>query len=194
LISDISRATFLTALYDGCEGLCELRALPSTERIFVAPGDWVDVEAFVARAAADNLYMAIATRADASSGARENCRHLGALYADLDFKATPESEARDRLARLPLRPSAVVQSGGGLHVYWFLREPLDLRDSVMCGEARQLLRRLACAVGADLAAAEPARVLRLPGTLNRKPEYGAPRPVARRGAQPRPALQPQRAG
>src|SRR5207249_3853780 len=40
---------------------------------------------------------------------------------------------------------------------------------------RQLLRRLALAIAADITAAEPARVLRLPGTLNYK--YDPPRQV-----------------
>jgi hypothetical protein len=38
------------------------------------------------------------------------------------------------------------------------------------------LRRLARTLGGDLSAAEPARVLRVPGTTNFK-LYGTPRPV-----------------
>jgi hypothetical protein len=68
-----------------------------------------------------------------------------------------------------------VRSGGGLHCYW------RLVDVVMVGEQEPALRRalrgLAVILGGDLSAAEPAHVLRLPGTLNGKPEYGTPRPV-----------------
>ncbi len=172
------RAAFLAALHDGCEGLRELRALPSRARIFAALSDVASVEGFIARAAAtDNLYVAVATRIDVSSGALVNCRHMAALFADVDFKTTPEPKTRARLASSPLPPSASIHSGGGLHCYWFLREPIDLRDPAACAKARQLLRRLALVLGADITAAEPARVLRLPGTFNRKPEYGTPRPV-----------------
>jgi hypothetical protein len=62
-----------------------------------------------------------------------------------------------------------------LHGYWFLREPLELPAEA--AHAKQLLRRLAVAVGGDLNAAEPARVLRVPGTWNRKPEYQTPQLV-----------------
>jgi hypothetical protein len=171
----LTRPDFLTALHAGCEGVCELRALPSEARTFVPRGDEAAVTRFVTSHTNEDVYVGIATRRDASSGKLENCRHLGALFADIDFKSTSEREARQRLARFPLAPSAVVQSGGGLHVYWWLREPLLLPDEA--AHAKQLLRRLAAAVGGDLTAAEPARVLRVPGTRNYKPEYETPRLV-----------------
>lgn len=51
----------------------------------------------------------------------------------------------------------------------------DLSGSNTRAFAREVLRALARAVGGDLQAAEPARVLRLPGTLNHK--YDPPRAV-----------------
>lgn len=184
------RAAFLAALYDGCEGLLEFRAFngrrgePPVGRAFCAPTDASVRTRFAADHRAHDIYFGVATRADDSAGTLENCRHLAAVFADIDFKMAPEADARAGLARFPLPPSAVVQSGGGLHVYWFLREPLDLRDPDARAEAYQLLRRLADALHADMAAAEPARGLRVPGTVNRKPEYGAPRPVVVEILQP----------
>jgi hypothetical protein len=173
-MSAAARAAFLVALHDGCAGLCEVRALPSTARAFVPIGDVAAVERFISIHQGDNLYVAVATRRDDTGGDLANALDLPALFVDLDFKTLPEPEARDRLGRFPLRPSAVVDSGGGLHVWWFLREPMTLpADTVL---SRQLLRRLAHALGGDLAAAEPARILRLPGTRNFK--YAPPRPVA----------------
>jgi hypothetical protein len=171
------RAAFLLALHDGCEGLCEVRALPSAARLFVPLGDAERVDAFAARYAREDLYVAVATRCDASSGTLENCRHLGALFVDIDFKGTPEPAARAALERFLFPAAARVQSGGGLHAYWLLREPLDLTTETEGTYAKQLLRRLAGALGGDPTAAEPARVLRLPGTFNHKPEYGTARPV-----------------
>jgi hypothetical protein len=165
-----------SALFAGCDGLVELRALPSKARIFARPDATAVLEQFLSDHREENCYFGVATRRDATGGDLAHCLHLGALFADVDFKRTPEAGARDRLARLALPPSAVVHSGGGLHLYWCLREPVGLPDEAE--RAKALLRRLAFALGGDLAAAEPARVLRVPGTLNRKPEYGAPRPVA----------------
>jgi hypothetical protein len=161
-----ARGDFLAALYAGCEGFRELRALPSRARAFVGLGDDAAATRFAAAHASENVYVAVATRKDATSGMLTNCRHLGALFVDIDFKSATEANARSRLARFALPPSAIVHSGGGIHVYWLLREPMALPGETLFAGA--LLRRLAHAFGGDRAAAEPARVLRLPGTLNQK--------------------------
>lgn len=87
------------------------------------------------------------------------------LHADLDTMTAyiaPEG--------FPL-PTALVSSGGGLHVYWKIRIPITDK-----AEAYQYLRLIQRKLGADPNAAEPARVLRVPGTTNVKAAYGDPRP------------------
>jgi hypothetical protein len=101
-----ARMKFLTGLHDGCEGVCELRALPSEARTFVSPGDEPAIERFASARASENLYIAIATRRDTTSGRLENCLHLAALFVDIDFKNISPEQARARLARFPLSPSA----------------------------------------------------------------------------------------
>lgn len=164
---------FFLNLYRGCAGLVELRALPSKTQTFIEVGDVGAPKEFADEHALEDVYLGVATRKDASGGQLENCVNLPALFVDLDFKSMPESEARAALERCPLGPSAVVQSGNGLHVYWFLREAVELADDA--AHTKTVLRRLARYVGGDLAAAEPARILRLPGTMNHK--YDPPRPV-----------------
>lgn len=164
---------FFTGLFDGLAGVNEFRALPRAERTFCEVGDEAAIAAFLAAHRWENLYFGVATRVDATGGALSNCLALPALFVDLDFKISSEAESRQRLASFPLMPSLVVATGGGLHCYWRLREPLDLRKDA--GRARALLRRLATHLGADLAAAEPARILRIPGTYNFK--YDPPRRV-----------------
>src|ERR1700730_4707024 len=134
------RAVFFTALFANCVGVIELRALPSSARCFAALGDGVRAGQFILEHAHENPDMGVATRQDERSGALANCRHLGALFADADFKTTPEAEIRARLAHALLPPSAIVHSGGGLHCYWFLREPLMLPTEAH--RATALLRRL----------------------------------------------------
>jgi hypothetical protein len=101
---------------------------------------------------------------------------------DLDFKNQPEEEARRTLEKVPLPPSIVIHSGGGLHVYWCLNEPLHLQDQEDCQKARSYLRRLAIHLHGDLAAAEPARILRVPETTNFK--YTPPRSVVSETFEP----------
>lgn len=80
-----------------------------------------------------------------------------ALWADLDTQ-----EAIDACARFSPAPSLLIRSGRGRHAYW------PLLKSLAPPHARLALRRVAHALGADIASAEPARILRPAGTLNHK--------------------------
>ena len=168
-------SAFLAALFDGCEGLIEVRAIPvskedgrSIHRAFFSRDAISDVLDWcrLRLGGDDSLYVAVATRRSDVSGALENCQGLPALFVDCDFKDSSEGAVRARLEVFSLQPSIVVHSGHGLHAYWLLKEPIDLGEDA--AEAGQLLRRLAAHLQGDPAAAEPARVLRIPGTYNRK--------------------------
>ncbi len=167
---------FFRALYEGCEGVIELRALERrgiAARAFIVPGDPGALRRFLRDHEHGDLYFGVATRKDTSGGDLGNCHHLPALFVDLDFKTTPIDQARAAVGRCALKPSITVRSGGGVHLYWLLREPMDLADEA--ARAKNLLRRLAGELGGDLGAAEPARILRLPGSSNHK--YVPPRLV-----------------
>ena len=87
---------------------------------------------------------------------------LPAFYTDID---DPTDVTLMKLRGAPLPPSVIVHSGGGYHAYWLLDEPThDLNT------ARQVLQGLARAFGGD--GLSPAQSLRLPGTVNHKPERG----------------------
>ena len=164
---------FLAALFEGVDGYVNVRTLPPVEQGFFPTGDVDALAAFVKPRRDRNVYVGAAARRTDHDGSLAGCGALPALFADLDFKDIPEAEARSTLAALPLPPSILVQSGGGLQPWWLLREPIDLRHEA--DDAKTLLRRLAAYLRADLAAAEPARVLRLPNTTNFK--YQPPRRV-----------------
>jgi hypothetical protein len=92
--------------------------------------------------------------------------HAPALWVDVDG-VTPE-EGYNRVIRAPVPPSIVVRSGGGLHAYWLLNQPVRInQDTREIFEAT--LRALAKATGGDEQTCEVARVMRLPGTVNTKP-------------------------
>lgn len=94
------------------------------------------------------------------TGGREHLLGAVCLHADLD-KPTAA------LGTLP-PASAVVCSGRGTHLYWALEQPVsvDQADRANKGIARRL--------GAD-SCWDASRVLRVPGTTNKKP--GGPYPV-----------------
>jgi hypothetical protein len=156
----------LNWLFADCDGYVEIRAV-GDERIYraFAPVDQLaTLNAFVQRYRTKDLFFGVATRQSTTDGLRKNCLHLPALFADLDFQHSSEQTVREALARFPLPPGLVIGSGGGLHPYWKLREPIDLRTE----DPDSWLRRLAAQLHGDLAAAEAARVMRLPGSRNHK--------------------------
>jgi hypothetical protein len=128
-----------------------------------------DVASVGARAAVlageNDVYAACAPRTRRFGGA-DAVERVWMLWADLD-----SPDAMGRLDAFEPAPSFVVASGspGGHHAWWPLNRPLRP------DHARVALRRLAHTLGADIAAAEPARILRLPGTLNHK--HDPPSPV-----------------
>jgi hypothetical protein len=121
-----------------------------------------------------NLYFGVASRLrDASDGSLLSCQQLASLFCDIDFKATALAQAKQALADFAMRPSAIISSGGGLHCYWSLDTPVALLADA--DRTKAVLRKLAIRLNADLSAAEPARILRVPGTFNYK--YNPPRSV-----------------
>jgi hypothetical protein len=109
------------------------------------------------------VFFGVLPRRERGKGKAEDTIASSVAWADLDFKdyAGGEAEARKRLAEFPLQPTLVVCSGHGLHAYWLLREPAPP------AELSDLSRQLANALGGDHAF-DAARILRLPGTANRK--------------------------
>jgi hypothetical protein len=165
---------FFAALFPpDAAGFIELRALPSAARAFVKADDADEIQRFLRAHANENCYFAVATRRNATGGNLQHCEKLYVLYIDIDFSKIAEADARAMIERFALKPSMIVQSGHGLHVYYLLREAIDLQHDA--ARAKNLLRRLALALCGDLASAEPARILRVPGTLNYK--YTPPRRV-----------------
>jgi hypothetical protein len=108
------------------------------------------------------------------------------LWLDVDIKDPPKGyaslgDAIDAVNDFCLQaglppPSILVASGGGLHVYWVFDRPLTIDEWKplalgLKAEAQRLGLRADHTVTAD-----PARVLRVPGTFNRKLKDN-PRPV-----------------
>jgi hypothetical protein len=109
-----------------------------------------------------NVYFGVNPRRGQGSTAKDVAVAL-CLFVDIDEKVSAdEAKVRIESAGLP-EPTALVASGGGVHAYWRLVEPMtDLADWSMRQKA--LIR----AVGADPAVHDAPRIMRLPGTLNWK--------------------------
>jgi hypothetical protein len=118
------------------------------------------------------IYYGVATRN--GGGKKDDIREVATLYADCDFKSVPKEILEAKLNEFPFLPSARIDTGGGFHPYWFLKEPATHDEYPQIEDA---LRRIGRYFGIPLHAVDASRVLRTPGTLNRKKEYDSPRSV-----------------
>ncbi len=172
---------FFERLWGEATGLIELRLIPEDKRDsvqsfwFAYPSQLSD---FVTRAAAANgkqhVFFGVALR-NVRSGAEKDCSVLTSFWTDVDAKdhGGDMVAATKLLKEFTLRPSIGVNSGGGWHAYWVLRESIEIT-----AENRQALRgvnkALALAVGGDRKTHDLSRILRVPGTLNIKTKYQSP--------------------
>jgi len=171
-----------------------------------------------------NSYFGVCPRFEQGRGDRSydlawQIRVARALWADIDHVTTDEALQRCEKAGLP-RPSILVNSGNGAHVYWLLSEPYKIDDvgepepvftefidqgpgkkkkgqqyrldgeeklylnipcnvpslSAKAQTLQDILRGVAAKIGADHTF-DLTRLLRIPGTLNRKDERNGHQPV-----------------
>ena len=108
--------------------------------------------------------------------ARTNVDKLKALWLDIDFK-----KAGDDLATLTAlsdfitktnfaKPTAIVHSGNGIHVYWALTEAIPMAEWLPLAQAFKALCQAHDLPADHMCTADASRVLRPPGTHNRKEE------------------------
>lgn len=107
------------------------------------------------------------------------------VHAKEDLPHPTREEAMGLLKKvLPVKPSILVDSGGGYYPLYLLDEPLDLHDDTDKATALDLLARIKQAALIEFTKAERhldkgvfelARVLRVPGSLNHK--FTPPRPA-----------------
>jgi hypothetical protein len=119
------------------------------------------------------IYFAPCLRSQ-MQGKAEVAALLPALWVDMDFDGNTaiRAAALAKLHAFNPPPSAIIDSGGGLHTYWLLSEPVTL-DEGSRKQAAWILRGLFSALGGDPQYVKSvASVMRLPGSINTKPERG----------------------
>jgi len=155
---------FIEQTHPGNVGFAALAAIPAgggsvTTAFFnlQRPDQWPDRAAqFITRRVADHdLYLAVATFAEATRRTEANVLGLGCLYTEEDdhplMPGTPPPTWR------------VQTSPGRYQSRWQLRTPLSVP------EAKRALVALADYHGLGHQAVDVARLLRVPGTINHKP-------------------------
>jgi hypothetical protein len=133
---------FFQTLYQFCdEGEIELRALPSRNRKFIPLAQFNEIGAFC-NDGKENYYFGVALRS--GGGTKKDITQIPCLHVDCDFKDIPRDILAEKFKQLPFKPSIVVKSGGGIHLYFIFKEPV-CRDEIPRVEDAN--RRLALALG-----------------------------------------------
>lgn len=114
----------------------------------------------------DDVFMGVLLRTEAGYGdAAHSEKETEWLWADVDRKRG--STFGGLLAKINQYPQIIVDSGHGWHLYWRLRRPVPV--DVAQGAMNVLADRLdGDRVG------DPARIMRLPGSLNNKDDEAMP--------------------
>lgn len=98
----------------------------------------------------------------------ENASYFTTLFVDIDN--CEYEEARERIVtKLPgllQNPTMIVSSGSGVHVYWVLTYKLPIEQYVH--NWKRVMFEIAKLLEGDTKVIEPARMMRLPGTINSK--------------------------
>ena len=102
--------------------------------------------------------------------------HVTTLWCDIDCEIHGYSLAQglEPILALPLEPTWVVFSGGGLQCEWVLSEAVDVSTERLAKKYKALMLDFTQPIftrlklEADLHVAETVRMMRLPGTINRK--------------------------
>lgn len=188
--------TFLRALWPDPTGLLAAFTLPSkatlcadsAEGIAAAVLPYLDSENIYIRATSLKSVPPAGGRADASLSFA-----MPGIWADIDILG-PAHKAKDLPPDLDaaldiancteLKPSLIVHSGNGIQAWWLFREPLIFEDETYIRALSDLVHRWQTILSNHAkksgyridATHDLARVMRLPGTFNRK-DPNNPKPV-----------------
>lgn len=102
---------------------------------------------------------------------------INAVFGEFDLKDFGTAEAIfNHLNKFP-RASVTIFSGGGYHLYWFLEKPFMIDTEADRERAKNAQSNWVACTGSDKQSKDLARVLRVPGTRNCKPQYAPYFPV-----------------
>lgn len=161
---------FLGCIFEP-EDIIEFRPLPpSAGRRWSPLAEIPDIVEWLQRVNADehqrvHAYFGANPRKEVGASQAEGVKLARCLFADFDGGTDYEDAmSRIKAADLPW-PTAILESGGGIHAWWRLDQP------VADAEAWHVrMKAIASALGSDQSICDWPRIMRLPGFVNWKHE------------------------
>ena len=179
-IAHATRKDFLRALYGNApeELYLELRCIhPGTGEVRTLWGGMGDKHGLAAALkGADKLnsegyglYFAPCLRKK-KKGNADSATWVPVLWIDID---STDARNLEQLKAFDPAPSFILASGGGWHAYWLLEQPFMLETDADKQKVASILRGLFTVLGGDPGYVKSvASVMRLPDSVNTKPERG----------------------
>lgn len=112
-----------------------------------------------------HVYFGVALRKNSKAGTKKDCGVATCVFADVDWKDAPAEKVREILASFPLKPSIVVRSGRGVHIYWRIR-PFAFESAF--DRVERVNAAILTHFGAQRGPQDVSRLLRVPQTMNVK--------------------------
>ena len=164
--------------------------LPDKKTAYFPVSDLAKAAAYAARLGdTHDVYYGVGLRGQKlgprQRGSSDDVSVIPAFWSDIDVRGSAHketalpatvAEALGFLDSLPLKPSIVVSSGNGLHVYWLLDKPLEIMDKAQRKSVAEALRGWQLYINTAAKkngwkldnTSDLSRVLRLPGSINHK--------------------------
>ena len=129
-----------------------------------------------------DAYFALATFKEDGSRKVNNVKQLRAFFLDLDRGPSKDYENQNEAMlalrgfckKLDLPRPTLINSGRGIHVYWFLSEPVSIEEWLPIAERLKQLCVEHKLLADPAVTADAARVLRIPTTHNYKTDPPTP--------------------
>lgn len=161
---------FLGAIFEP-EDIIEFRPLPpSAGRRWCPLAEIPDIVDWLQRVNSDeqqrvHAYFGANPRKEKGASQAEGVKLARCLFADFDGGVIlEEAYSRIKAASLPW-PTAILESGGGVHAWWRLEEPMTDHEAW-----HVRMKAIAGALGSDSSVCDWPRIMRLPGFINWKHE------------------------
>jgi KaiC/GvpD/RAD55 family RecA-like ATPase len=161
---------FLGAIFEP-EDIIEFRPLPpSAGRRWCPLAEIPDIVDWLQRVNSDeqqrvHAYFGANPRKEKGASQAEGVKLARCLFADFDGGVIlEEAYSRIKAASLPW-PTAILESGGGVHAWWRLEEPMTDHEAWT-----SRMKAIAGALGSDSSVCDWPRIMRLPGFINWKHE------------------------
>lgn len=169
---------FFSMLFGGCNGgYVELRPFDLNYELDFENRTWVSVhhKQILAKRLwklrQGHLFYGVATRTEdgkiKTKGTKEYLKELPALFVDMDRKDFSSWKTmKEILYDFPFEPSCIVFSGHGLHAYYFLDPPVEVKGNL--SRVERVLRVLQTKMLRGDETSDASRVLRAPYSHNVK--------------------------